>query len=239
MTPKAFISYSWSSPAHQSAVLEWAEQLIHDGVEVVLDLYDLKEGHDKYAFMERMVADPSVTHVLVISDSEYAKKPMPEKQGSERSLKLYPKKSTRKSINLNSFPLSVSFSRMGIRVCRRSSNLGSGLIFLRQKQSMKIGSALSEPYLGNPFMKNQNWGNHPHIFVKKPLHQLVLQSLSIMLCAKPSFRIRKVLQPIGRTSLMRVSSMQMHYGFENVPKSVLLVKEYWRTAVNLSMFETT
>ena len=45
-----------------------------DGVDVVLDVYDLKEGSDKYAFMERLVTDPSVSHVLVFCDREYAKK---------------------------------------------------------------------------------------------------------------------------------------------------------------------
>ena len=74
MTPKVFISYSWSSEEHQLRVKNWAEQLIADGVEVVLDLFDLKEGHDKYAFMERMVTDPSVTHVLVFSDKQYSEK---------------------------------------------------------------------------------------------------------------------------------------------------------------------
>ena len=59
MTPKVFISYSWSSQAHQERVREWAERLVGDGVDVVLDLYDLKEGQDKYAFMERMVTNPS------------------------------------------------------------------------------------------------------------------------------------------------------------------------------------
>lgn len=72
--PKVFISYSWSSEEHQSLVKMWAEQLISDGVEVVLDIFDLKEGHDKYAFMERMVTDASVTHVLVFSDRQYSEK---------------------------------------------------------------------------------------------------------------------------------------------------------------------
>jgi hypothetical protein len=74
MTPKVFISYSWSSEEHQLLVKNWAEQLIADGIDVILDLFDLKEGHDKYAFMERMVTDPSVTHVLVFSDKQYSEK---------------------------------------------------------------------------------------------------------------------------------------------------------------------
>jgi hypothetical protein len=81
MQPKVFISYSWSSPGHQALIRQWAEQLVSDGVDVVLDIWDLKEGFDKYAFMETMVTDESVTHVLVFSDSTYAKKADDRKAG--------------------------------------------------------------------------------------------------------------------------------------------------------------
>ena len=46
--PKIFISYSWSS---EEKVLELAKRLCSDGVDVVLDKWDLKEGNDKYVFM--------------------------------------------------------------------------------------------------------------------------------------------------------------------------------------------
>jgi hypothetical protein len=72
--PKAFISYSWTSESHREMVRNWADRLLADGVEVVLDQYDLKEGHDKNAFMEKMVTDPTVTHVLLICDRRYAEK---------------------------------------------------------------------------------------------------------------------------------------------------------------------
>jgi len=55
--------------------------MVNDGVDVVLDVWDLKEGDDKYAFMEKMVTDESVTHVLVFSDSEYAAKADARKAG--------------------------------------------------------------------------------------------------------------------------------------------------------------
>lgn len=74
MTPKVFISYSWTNQAHQERVKDWADRLLADGINVILDIYDLKEGQDKYAFMERMVTDNDVTHVLVISDKSYAEK---------------------------------------------------------------------------------------------------------------------------------------------------------------------
>lgn len=74
MEPKAFISYSWTDDSHQERVRHWADRLLADGVDIILDVYDLKEGDDKYVFMERMVTDPSVSHVLVICDQEYKKK---------------------------------------------------------------------------------------------------------------------------------------------------------------------
>lgn len=69
--PKIFISYSWSSDA---LVLELAQRLVSHGVDVVLDKWDLKEGQDKYAFMERCVNDSEITKVLIICDKAYAQK---------------------------------------------------------------------------------------------------------------------------------------------------------------------
>ena len=81
MTPKAFISYSWTTPAHQAVIKRWAERLLADGIDVVLDIFELKEGHDKFAFMERMVTDTSVTHVLMMCDKTYAEKADVRKAG--------------------------------------------------------------------------------------------------------------------------------------------------------------
>ncbi|MCP4117926.1 MAG: TIR domain-containing protein [Desulfobacteraceae bacterium] len=47
MEPKVFISYSWSNQSHQELVEHWADRLISEGIDVVLDIYDLKEGHEK------------------------------------------------------------------------------------------------------------------------------------------------------------------------------------------------
>ena len=69
--PKVFISYSWSC---QQSVKDLAERLVSQGVDVVLDLWYLKEGQDKYAFMEQSVNDPEITKVLIICDEAYARK---------------------------------------------------------------------------------------------------------------------------------------------------------------------
>jgi hypothetical protein len=73
-TPKVFISYSWSTPEHEAWVLDLATRLVESGVDVVLDKWELREGQDKYKFMERMVADPEIKKVVLISDRVYAEK---------------------------------------------------------------------------------------------------------------------------------------------------------------------
>jgi hypothetical protein len=41
---------------------------------VILDKWDLREGHDAVAFMEKMVTDPEINKVLIIADQIYADK---------------------------------------------------------------------------------------------------------------------------------------------------------------------
>jgi hypothetical protein len=71
---KIFISYSWTSEEHQTAVRDIATRLMTDGVDVVLDVWELREGHDLNFYMEKMVVDPSVHKVLIICDAGYVKK---------------------------------------------------------------------------------------------------------------------------------------------------------------------
>ncbi|MRX73644.1 TIR domain-containing protein [Bacillus lacus] len=72
---KIFISYSWST----KEFIDWvrddlATKLLNDGIEVILDQWDLKEGYDIYKFMESMVADETVDNVLVLCDKAYQEK---------------------------------------------------------------------------------------------------------------------------------------------------------------------
>jgi hypothetical protein len=69
-----FISYSWTSPEHVEWVVDLAKRLMSDGIDVVLDKWELTEGQDKYAFMEKMVTDKTINKVLAISDKRYAEK---------------------------------------------------------------------------------------------------------------------------------------------------------------------
>lgn len=73
-SPRVFISYSWTTPAHEDRVLQLAERLCRFGVDAILDKWALREGHDINAFMERIDTDPSITKVIMICDREYVKK---------------------------------------------------------------------------------------------------------------------------------------------------------------------
>lgn len=74
VNPKLFVSYSWTNPDHESWVVRLATDLRESGVDTVLDKWDLKEGHDAHAFMERMVTDPEIKKVILICDKLYAEK---------------------------------------------------------------------------------------------------------------------------------------------------------------------
>lgn len=72
--PKVFISYAWASKDYEERVLAFASQLVGDGIDVVIDKWDMSEGNDTYSFMERCVTDPSITNVLMLIDPVYARK---------------------------------------------------------------------------------------------------------------------------------------------------------------------
>lgn len=71
---KLFISYRWTTPDHVDWVLNLATALRGDGIDVKLDQWDLKPGHDALKFMEEMVTDEAITKVLIVSDRSYAER---------------------------------------------------------------------------------------------------------------------------------------------------------------------
>jgi hypothetical protein len=71
LSPKIFISYSWDAT---ETVLELATRLMSDGVSVLLDKWELKEGQDKFVFMEKCVNDPDIDKVILVSNKLYSKK---------------------------------------------------------------------------------------------------------------------------------------------------------------------
>jgi SEFIR domain len=72
--PKLFISYCWSSTEHEEWVLRLGTELRENGVDVILDKWDLKEGNDANAFMEKMVSDEEIKKVILVIDDQYSEK---------------------------------------------------------------------------------------------------------------------------------------------------------------------
>lgn len=67
--PKIFISYSWDDEEHKEWVLNLANELIANGVDVLLDRYELKLGHNLFHFMEQSLLISN--KVLIILTPNY------------------------------------------------------------------------------------------------------------------------------------------------------------------------
>lgn len=72
--PKLFISYCHTTQEHKEWVLNLATELRENGVDVILDLWELEGGNDIPSFMETMVTDPAMKKVALICDRAYAQK---------------------------------------------------------------------------------------------------------------------------------------------------------------------
>lgn len=69
---KVFISYAWTSEEYQKKVIDLATKLRTDGIVVILDKWDLDVGADKFAFMEKSIAESD--KVLILCNKEYKKR---------------------------------------------------------------------------------------------------------------------------------------------------------------------
>ena len=70
--PKVFISYSHDSPEHKQWVLELGTKLRHNGVDAILDRWDLGLGGDLTLFIAHGIRDSD--RVLVICTDQYVRK---------------------------------------------------------------------------------------------------------------------------------------------------------------------
>ncbi|MDR3702328.1 MAG: toll/interleukin-1 receptor domain-containing protein [Candidatus Sulfopaludibacter sp.] len=70
--PRAFVSYSHDSPLHKGWVLKLASDLRSNGVDAVLDQWDLSPGDDIAVFMERGLKNAQ--RVIVVCSKEYVER---------------------------------------------------------------------------------------------------------------------------------------------------------------------
>jgi len=71
-TPSVFISYSHDSHEHRRWVADLASKLMNNGVDVILDQWDLGLGDDAIKFMEHGVT--KAKRVLMICTAPYVRK---------------------------------------------------------------------------------------------------------------------------------------------------------------------
>ncbi|USG65748.1 nucleotide-binding protein [Brevibacillus ruminantium] len=76
-----YISYSWTNEEHKKNVWIFAEMLVRDGIQVKIDIWDLKKGHDVHVFMQSMVTSNEIHKVLIICDKGYKEKAESRKGG--------------------------------------------------------------------------------------------------------------------------------------------------------------
>lgn len=69
--PKIFISYCWSDDDYIVKVVDFAKRLRSDGINVVLDQFQMKLGNDMNNFMEKCVTDSTITNVLILLSPDY------------------------------------------------------------------------------------------------------------------------------------------------------------------------
>lgn len=103
--PKVFISYAWGDNEYQQRIVDFAQALMADGIDVVLDKWSLKEGNDTNAFMEKTVQDPSITNVLIMLDPLYAEKANKRAGGVGTETQIISQKYTIISSKVNSYQL--------------------------------------------------------------------------------------------------------------------------------------
>ena len=70
--PRALLSYSWDGEEHNTWVLEFAERLQGDGIQILLDHWHLQPGDDRLHFMEQGVSTSDF--VIVVCTPSYAEK---------------------------------------------------------------------------------------------------------------------------------------------------------------------
>ncbi|UUC45143.1 toll/interleukin-1 receptor domain-containing protein [Flavobacterium cerinum] len=71
-SPNVFISYSWDNEEHKAWVLDLSEVLFNNGINVILDQYELNAGSNMHFFMETSVSKSD--KVIIIFTPKYKEK---------------------------------------------------------------------------------------------------------------------------------------------------------------------
>lgn len=72
--PTVFVSYCWSPPSNQQNVFRLIDKLEKDRIHVIYDKKDLRPGQDMNYFMEDALVSNNIDAVVIVCNSDYAKK---------------------------------------------------------------------------------------------------------------------------------------------------------------------
>lgn len=207
-TPKVFISYSWSSSGYRDLIRTYAERLVGDGIDTTLDQWDLSEGQDKYTFMEKMVTDPAVSHVLIFSDALYAQKADERRAGVGTESQIISKEVYEKVEQKKFIPV----------VCEKTEDGEPCLpVFLKSRIWIDFST---------PEAVNQNWEKLLRALYGKPMNE------KPSLGSPPSFLTategKPALPTLGKYSLLREALLNGR------PTSDLFRKDFIVTAIGFA-----
>lgn len=160
-SPKVFISYSWSSESHKELVRGWGERLLAAGIEVVLDQWDLKEGQDKFVFMETMVSDPKITHVLVVCDRAYVEKANSRKKGVGTETQIISKEVYEEVDQTKFIPILCEFDEHGDALLPAYFNSRIGIDFSSPEKVNQNWERLVRVLFGKPELEKPSVGDVP------------------------------------------------------------------------------
>ena len=79
--PTVFVSYCWTPPSNQKSVFTLISRLEQDGIIVKYDKKDLHPGQDMNYFMESALSSGEIDNVIIVCNSDYAKKADSRKGG--------------------------------------------------------------------------------------------------------------------------------------------------------------
>ena len=80
---RAFVAYSWDGPDHSEWVRQFADTLIRNGVDTILDQYDLPIGGDRFKFMESALREADYVMCVYTRIREQRERPRERCRGGD------------------------------------------------------------------------------------------------------------------------------------------------------------
>lgn len=201
ISPKVFISYSWSSIAHREWVKDLAEHLVANGIDVILDIWELDLGHDTTHFMERIARDKDITKTLLVLDRVYVEKADSRKGGVGAETQIISKEVYEK-IGENKF----------IAIIAERDENGTPYIPIFYNTRMYVDLSTNEAYY-------ENLESLVRAIFGEPLHKKPAPG------KKPSFLNNNTLPNVTSPLLYNRASVALR---EGKPHSIPAIREYFK-----------